>query len=58
MAVTNLHLNSVSSERRVLDLESEVLGSILTRGNVLLLEFLFLLSKASDPYIGIIANFV
>ena len=28
-----------STERRVLDLESEVLGSILTRDNILLLEF-------------------
>ena len=29
----------VSSERRLLDLESEVLGSILTEGNILLLDF-------------------
>ena len=30
-------------------MESEVLGSILTKGNILSLEFLFSRSKASDP---------
>ena len=46
----------VSSERRVLELESEVLGSILTGGNILSLDFLH--SKASDANIGIIVNIV
>ena len=44
----------ISSERRVLDLESEVnqrLGSILTGGNILFLDFLFSHSKASDANI-------
>ena len=45
----------VSSERRVLDLKSEVMGSILTGGKILLLEFLLSCSKASDANI---ANFV
>ena len=48
------------SERRMLDLESEVmrdLGSFPTGGNILSLDF-FLRSKASDANIGIIANFV
>ena len=31
--------DQVSSERRVLDLESDVPGSILTRGDILSLEF-------------------
>ena len=31
---------------------------MLTRGNILLLEFLFSHSKTSDANIGIIANFV
>ena len=31
---------------------------LLTEGNILLLEFLFSRSKASDANIGIIANFV
>ena len=51
----------VSPERIVLDLESEVmrgLGSIPTRGNILLLDFLFSRCKASDADIGIIANAV
>ena len=49
----------VSSERRVLDLESEVPGSILTGDKHFVIGF-FLLShsKASDANIGIIANFV
>ena len=45
-----------SSERIVLDLESEVLrgkGSIPTGGNILSLDFLFSCSKASDTNIGI-----
>ena len=49
-----------SSERKMLDLESEVmrdLGSFPTGGNILSLDF-FLGSKASDANIGIIANFV
>ena len=33
-------------------------GSILTRGNILLLDFLFLHSKASDANIDIIAILV
>ena len=44
-----------SSERRVLDLISEVPGSILTGGNILLLELLFSRSKAYDANI---INFV
>ena len=49
----------IASEKRVLDLESEVRGSILTEGIILLLDFfLFSGSKASDANIGIIANFV
>ena len=51
----------VSPERVVLDLESEVmrgLGSISTRGNILLLYFLFSHCKTSDAIIGIIANIV
>ena len=47
----------LSSERRVLDLESEV-HSIPTGSNILPLDFLFSHSKASDANIGIIANFV
>ena len=47
-----------SSERRVLDLESEVPGSILTAGNIMLLGFLFSCSKACDANIGIIAYVV
>ena len=50
-----------SSERRVLDLESEAMrgpGYIPTGGNILLLDFLFSYSKASDASIGIIANVV
>ena len=49
----------VSSERRVLDLELEVIGSIHTEGNILSLEFfLFLSSNASDTNNSITANFV
>ena len=43
----------------MLDLESDVLrglGSIPTGGNILSLDFLFSLSKASDANIGIIAK--
>ena len=47
-----------SSERRVLDLESEVPGSILTAGNIMLLGFLFSCSKACHANIGIIAYVV
>ena len=46
----------VSSERRLLDLESEVirgLGSISTGGNTLLLDFLFSQSKDENANIGI-----
>ena len=49
----------LSPERRVLELESEVNqrpGFGPHRGNILSLEFLFSLSKASDVNIGIIAN--
>ena len=42
----------------MLDFESWTSGSILTGGNILLLEFLFSRSKASDANIGIIANVV
>ena len=42
----------------MLDLESWASGSILTGGNILLLDFLFSHSKASDANIGIIANVV
>ena len=42
----------------MLDLESWASGSIPTRGNILLLIFLFSRSKASDVNIGIMANFV
>ena len=52
--------SSTWQERRVLDLESEVmrgLGSIPTGGNILSLDF-FSCSKAFDANIGIIANFV
>ena len=48
----------MSSERRVLDLELDVPGSIVNGGNISLLEFLFSHSKASHANIGIIANFV
>ena len=51
----------VSPERIVLYLESEVmrgLGPIPTRGNILLLNFLFSCCKASDASIGIIASVV
>ena len=34
------------------------MGSILTRGNILLLDFFVFISKASDANIGIMANFV
>ena len=50
----------VSVERRVLDLESEVMrgpGSIPTRGNILSQDFISR-SKASDANIAIIGNFV
>ena len=46
----------VSSERRVLDLESEVPSSILSKGNLLSLDFLFSHSKASNGNTGINAN--
>ena len=42
----------------MLDLESWAIGSILTWGNILLLEFLFSRSKDSDANIGIIAILV
>ena len=42
----------------MLELESEGLGSIPTRGNILLLKFLFSRSNDSDANIGIIANFI
>ena len=45
-------------QRRVLDLESEVLGSILTGGNISSLELLLSRSKDSDANTGIVANFV
>ena len=51
----------VSPERTVSDLESEVmrgLGSVPTGSNILLVDFLFSRSKASDANIGIIANVV
>ena len=49
----------VSLERRVLDLELEVPGSILTGVNILSLElFLFSHSKATDASTCIIANVV
>ena len=50
----------VSVERRVLDLESEVmrgLGSIPAWGNIFHWNFLFSHNQASDANIGIIANF-
>ena len=47
-----------SSERRVLDLESEVPGSIPTWGSIWLLNFLFFHSKAPDANTGIIASVV
>ena len=48
----------VSVERSMLDLGSEVRWFNTHWGNILLLEFLFSRSKASDANIGIIANFV
>ena len=48
----------VSVERSMLDLGSEVQWFNTHWGNILLLEFLFSRSKASDANIGIIANFV
>ena len=42
----------ISSDRRVLDLEPDVLGSILTGGNILSLEYFVF----ADANIGIIAN--
>ena len=49
----------VSSERRVLDLESEVPGSVITVGNILSLDFfLFSCVKPFDGNIGIITNVV
>ena len=42
----------------MLDLETWVSGSILTGGNILLLEFFFSRSKDSDANIGIIAILV
>ena len=48
----------ISPERRVLDLESEARGSLLNGGNILLLDFLFSCSKASDANIDIIVNFI
>ena len=47
----------VSVERSMLDLGSEVQWFNTRWGNILLLEFLFSHSKASDANIGIIANF-
>ena len=47
----------VSTERRVLDLESEVQGFNTHWGNILLLDVLFSCSKAPDANLGIIANF-
>ena len=52
--------SQISSERRELDLESEVMssrGPILTVGN-LKFSFSHRSSKASDVNVGIIANFV
>ena len=46
----------ISSERRVLDLESEImrgLGSIPTVGNILSLDFLFSRGKDKNANIGI-----
>ena len=42
----------------MLELESELLGFIPTRGYILLLDFLFLRSKASNANIDNIAKFV
>ena len=42
----------------MLDLESWASGSILTGGNILLLEYLFACRKDSDANIGIIAILV
>ena len=49
--------SQVSSERRVTDLESEVPGPILIRGNILFMDFLFSCSKASDANIANFVNF-
>ena len=46
-------LYKISSERRVSDLESEVLGSILSGGNILSLEFL--LFRIVKPIMAILA---
>ena len=48
----------ISPERRVLDLESDARGSLLTGGNILLLDFLFSCGKASDANIDIVVNFI
>ena len=48
----------VSVGRSMLDLASEVQWFNTHWGNILLLDFLFSRSKASDANIGIIANFV
>ena len=55
------HVCLIGSERRVLGLDSEAMrgpGSIPIGGNILLLEFLFSHSEASDANIDIIANVV
>ena len=51
-----VRIETRTSERRKLDLESDVPNSILTEGNILSLNFLFSCSKASDANIGIITN--
>ena len=47
-----------NSENRVLNLESKVLGLILTMGNIFHWIFLFSHSIASDANIGVISNVV
>ena len=42
----------------MIELESEVPGSVLNEGNILLLEFFFSHCKACDANIGIVANVV
>ena len=48
----------VMVERIMLGLETWASGSILTEGNILLLDFLFSRIETSDSNIGIIANVV
>ena len=55
------HLSStcqMSSEGRLLDLESEIQGFNTHWGNILLVDFFYSYSKASGANIGIIANFI